>query len=247
MNATTVSKSARCALLAMAFSAGQFTPMVAYSQQKVIQKEPQIEVSNDQGNPLRVDGSINVNNEVEVKNSQGEALDVRGTVIVGNNQSIDVIERFPNTAYTVNRSLVAQNNSFDHSNENEFTVPVASNLRGITISWSSNLSLKLSKVCVLELRYPVDELERPVEQSSPTILKLPMPPNPGTVHIPLYEMFVGENVQLLLRLTQIPVFGEDQDTGCEVFATLHLQPLPGGILPLGPQFAPAGLGATAQR
>jgi hypothetical protein len=168
-------------------------------------------------------GSIASAQETEISNDQGNPVRIQGNVVVGNRQPIGVIERFPNTSYTI---IEQQQVNGDGSRSASVVVPVASHLRGITVSASPG-GFDPPNRCLMQLLYPSDPAQRPVNQTNPFILQLEMTPDFVTTHVPLYEMFVGQGVALQVRLVGA---GADSE-GCDLHTTLHLRPVPGGIQP----------------
>jgi hypothetical protein len=168
--------------------------------------------------------------ETEVSNDEGNALEVEGTVTVGNSQPIDVTSRFPNTAYTRSIRITTFGGAPTSERVGELVIPVASHLRGITLSASANDqpgTPDLPRSCIAELRYPDDPALRPANQTDRRIVAAELAPGFGTTHIPLYEMFVGKNVTLEVRVAQ----SEGLNLSCVVRASLHLRPIPGSLQP----------------
>jgi hypothetical protein len=170
--------------------------------------------------------------ETEVSNDRGDPLAIDGTVTVDNAQPIDVISRFPNRAYTLTTRVRVFGGEDTAENARQLLVPAASHLRGITLSASHHTGYAetapdLPRNCIAQLLYPEEPALRPPNQDERLIVTAELAPGFGTVHIPLYEMFVGSGVPLVLRVAQNQGF----DLSCEVRASLHLRPIPGGIQP----------------
>lgn len=111
--------------------------------------------------------------------------------------------------------------------EQDVVIPVASHLRGVTVS--AEVVQGTVDWCRFALEYPDNPSLRPFNQIDPTIVRASLRPPANTIHIPLPDLFVGEAVPL----TIVGTLGNPSESNsfCRLSVSLHLRPLPGGIQP----------------
>jgi hypothetical protein len=192
----------------------------------VVNESVDVEVSNEPGESLTVtvdNQGLSIAGEVEVKNDNGNPLDVDGTVIVTNNQPIDVIERPGNANYTrrINSPFVVQGSPFSVSS----TIFAASHMQGLTVSSVARGDITH---CDVSLKYPDNAALRPVNQGDPEFMKVSLAAPVDSIHIPLADLFVGENVALTYTFS---AFDDGGGGDCKMTTVLQLRPLPVPILP----------------